>query len=104
MVELPLHLAVEVVLVHVREKHEVDRRQRRVGSAGCRHTVPKVEVVSPVQEVRIGQNRKSGVARDYCRVADEENRSLRAVGRSNISAEQNQFINPFISYLPFLRE
>jgi hypothetical protein len=93
----------------VREKHEVDRRQRlqlerRVGSASCRHTVPEVDVVSPVQVVRIGQNRKSGVAQDYGRVADEENGSLRAVGRSNISAEQNQFINPFISYLPFLRE
>jgi hypothetical protein len=50
--------------------------------------VPEVDVVSPVQEVRIGQNRKSGAAQDYGRVADEENRSLRAVGRSNISAGQ----------------
>jgi hypothetical protein len=50
---------VEVVFVHVREKHKVDRRQRfqlerRVGSAGRCHAVPEVDVVSSVQEVRIG--------------------------------------------------
>ena len=54
-----IYLPVEVVFVHVREKHKVDRRQsfqleRRVGSAGRCHAVPEVDVVSSAQEVRIG--------------------------------------------------
>jgi len=46
----------------------------------------EVDMVAPVQEVRIGQDRKSGVPQDHGRVADEENRCLRAVGRNDISA------------------
>jgi hypothetical protein len=67
-----------------------------------RHTVPEVDVVSPVQEVRIGQDRKSGVAQDHGRVANEENRPVRALGRSNIATGQNQLINPFHPISPLL--
>jgi hypothetical protein len=72
VVELPLYLAVEVVLVHVRKEHEIDGRQclqleRRVGSAGRRHAMPEVHVVSPVQKVRISQDRKSSVPQRVAR-------------------------------------
>ena len=53
-VELPLYLPVEVVLVHVREKSIGGSASSRVGSAGRCHAIPEVDVVSSVQEVRIG--------------------------------------------------
>ena len=96
-VELPLDLAVEVVLVHVREHNEVDRRQglqfeRRIGPAGRRHAVPEVDVVAPVKEVRVCEDREPRVAEDHGRRADEEDRPLRPIGRAHVGARQAQLI------------
>ena len=87
-VELPLDLAVEVVLVHVREHNEVDRRQglqfeRRIGPAGRRHAVPEVDVVAPVKEVRVCEDREPRIAEDHGRRADEEDRPFAPIGRAS---------------------
>jgi hypothetical protein len=92
-VELPLDLAVEVVLVHVREHDEVDRRQRlqlerRIGPADRRHAVAEVDMVAPVEEVRVGEDREPRVAEDHSRRSDEEHRALRLVGCGHVGARQ----------------
>ena len=72
---------------------EVDRRQRlqlerRLGPPGRGHAVPEVDVVAPVEEVRIGQDREPGVAEDHGRRADEENRSLRGQWQQTVQSLQ----------------
>jgi hypothetical protein len=97
LVEVLLNLAVEAVHVHVREHNEVCRRQRlqfecRISPAGRRHAVPEMDVVAPVKEVRVGEDREPRVAEDHVRRADKENRPLGPIGRGHVGARQAQLI------------
>jgi hypothetical protein len=77
--------AVEVVAVVVREHAEINRRQffefdGRVGQAFGRQAVAEMHVVARVQEIRVGQDRETGVAQYHRRRPDEEDRAAREVG------------------------
>ncbi len=71
-----LHQFVEVVVVHVRQDHQVDRRQLvefdgRIGLALGGHPIAEVHLVALVQEVGVGQDGQSLVADQHGRGADE---------------------------------
>jgi hypothetical protein len=95
LVEPLRHPPVEVVLVQVREHHEVDGGQRlevegRLGEALGREPVAEVYVVARVQEIRIGQDGEARVPQDHGRRADEEDGARH--GRSGRTRRQNETV------------